>query len=166
MLGQCCERCVEEKRGVRGGARRSLRRQCAVCGGGAEGLGACMAGGMPWRGAEEAGGCGGRRRCVHVRRAAVGPRLECMDECSPSSVHFSAEKVVTMLQKRNQVFERVFCADVQVATPRTAAAAPAAAPVQAPRWNLESLLPRGLYCTRRASRAATCACTCGLPVVG
>ena len=43
-----------------------------------------MAGGMPWRCAEEAGGCGGRRRCVHVRRAAVGPRVECIDECSPS----------------------------------------------------------------------------------
>ena len=40
-----------------------------------------MAGGMPWRCAEEAGGCGGRRRCVHVRRAAVGPRVECIDEC-------------------------------------------------------------------------------------
>jgi len=45
----------------------------------------------------------------------------------------------------------VFCADVQRGT-----FAPAAAPVQAPRWNLESLLPRGLYCTSRASRAATC----------
>ena len=69
-------------------------------------------------------------------------------------VHF-AEKVVTMLQKRNQVFERVFCADVQVAT-RTAAAAPAAAPVQAPRWNLESLLPRGLWHAARIARGDMC----------
>ena len=71
------------------------------------------------------------------------------------SVHFSAEKVVTMLQKRNQVFERVFCADVQAATPRIAAA-PATAPVQAPRWNLESLLPRGLWHAARIGRGDMC----------
>ena len=36
--------------------------------------------------------------------------------------------------------------------PRIAAAAPAAAPVQAPRWNLESLLPRGLWHAARIAR--------------
>ena len=43
---------------------------------------------------------------VHVLSARMSVRHQ--------SVHFSAEKVVTMLQKRNQVFERVFCADVQL----------------------------------------------------
>jgi len=63
-----------------------------------------MAGGMPWRCAEEAGGCGGRRRCVHVRRAAVGPRVECIDECSPSrSVLLVRTTLKRMLRKRNQV---------------------------------------------------------------
>ena len=40
---------------------------------------------------------------VHVWSARMSVRLQ--------SVHFSAEKVVTMLQKRNQVFERVICAE-------------------------------------------------------
>ena len=83
----------------------------------------------------------------------MGPRVERKDECSPKRA-LSAEKVVTMLQKRNQVFERVFCADVQSA--RTAAAAPAAALVQAPRWNLESLLPRGLWHAARIARGDMC----------
>ena len=42
----------------------------------------------------------------------MGPRVERKDECSPSKRALLAEKVVTMLQQRNQVFEKVFCADV------------------------------------------------------
>ena len=43
----------------------------------------------------------------------MGPPWSARMSVHLQSVHFSAEKVVTMLQKRNQVFERVFCADVQ-----------------------------------------------------
>ena len=86
---------------------------------------------------------------VHVWSARMSVRLQ--------SGHFSAEKVVTCSATKPYL-KGCFV--------RTGHFAPAAAPVQAPRWNLESLLPRGLYCTRRASRAATCACTCGLPVAG
>ena len=43
---------------------------------------------------------------VHVWSARMSVRLQASVE------HFSAEKVVTMLQQRNQVFERAFCADV------------------------------------------------------
>ena len=43
---------------------------------------------------------------VHVWSARMSVRLQAQRA-------LFAEKVVTMLQKRNQVLERVFCADVQ-----------------------------------------------------